>query len=55
MTIVADTRYRVFADFLGSSGGEHRLNDYLEAVRQAVLKSIDEGGSDLLVVLRKSN
>lgn len=42
--VVADNRYRLFDDFL--SEGNQRLGDYLTAVRLAVLKSVENGGSD---------
>ncbi|KAI5120989.1 hypothetical protein M0805_000450 [Coniferiporia weirii] len=42
--IVADSRYGLYEDFL--SEGATRLHDYLRAVRQAVLRSLEAGGSD---------
>ncbi|TDL18237.1 hypothetical protein BD410DRAFT_775281 [Rickenella mellea] len=47
--VVADSRYRLYDDFLGGESG--RLNDYLSAVRQAILKGIEGGGSDPFRVL----
>ncbi|KAE9401605.1 hypothetical protein BT96DRAFT_1018085 [Gymnopus androsaceus JB14] len=45
VNIVADSRYKLYEDFFSDSGGA-RLNDYLGAVRQAVLGSLEGGGSD---------
>lgn len=42
--IVADSRYKIYEDFVNEDG--RRLGDYLAAVRQAVLKGLDGGGSD---------
>lgn len=44
VNVVADNRYHLFQDFL--SEGNERLGDYLAAVRLAVLKSVESGGSD---------
>lgn len=50
VNIVADSRYRLYDDFLGGGEGQ-RLNDYLLAVRQAVLKGLETGGSDPFRIL----
>ncbi|THH10924.1 hypothetical protein EW145_g992 [Phellinidium pouzarii] len=42
--IVADSRYGLYEDFLDDDAT--RLHDYLRAVRQAVLKGLEGGGSD---------
>jgi nuclear pore complex protein Nup107 len=41
---VADSRYKIYEDFANQDG--RRLGDYLGAVRQAVLKGLEGGGSD---------
>jgi nuclear pore complex protein Nup107 len=42
--IVADSRYNIYEDFVNQDG--RRLRDYLSAVRQAILRGLDGGGSD---------
>ena len=42
--IVADSRYKIYEDFVNEDG--RRLGDYLAAVRQAILKGLEGGGSD---------
>ncbi|KAK7436197.1 Nucleoporin nup84 [Stygiomarasmius scandens] len=42
--IVADSRYKLYEDFVNQNG--RRLGDYLEAVRQGMLGSLENGGSD---------
>ena len=42
--IVADSRYRIYDDFLWGDGG--RLNDYLLALQQGLLRGLEVGGSD---------
>ncbi|KIK67022.1 hypothetical protein GYMLUDRAFT_69211 [Collybiopsis luxurians FD-317 M1] len=42
--VVADSRYKLYEDFYSDSGA--RLDDYLGAVRQAVLGGLEAGGSD---------
>ncbi|TFK38561.1 nuclear pore protein 84/107 [Crucibulum laeve] len=44
VNIVADSRYKLYEDFVPENG--KRLQDYLTAVRQAVLAGIEGGGSD---------
>ena len=41
---VADSRYKIYEDFVNQDG--RRLGDYLEAVRQAILRGLEGGGSD---------
>jgi len=47
--IVADSRYKLYEDFVNEDG--RRLDDYLGAVRQAILGGLDGGGSDPFRVL----
>lgn len=56
--IVADSRYALYDDFVAddnaSTGGvaaAARLQSYLLAVRQAVLKGLENGGSDPFRIL----
>jgi nuclear pore complex protein Nup107 len=42
--IVADSRYKLYEDFVNEDG--RRLGEYLGAVRQAVLCGLEGGGSD---------
>ncbi|KAI0668046.1 nuclear pore protein 84/107 [Trametes maxima] len=49
VNIVADSRYRLYDDFSGQVG--RRLGDYLGAVRQAILASLEGGGSDPFRIL----
>lgn len=44
VNIVADSRYKLYDDFLHPDG--RRLAEYLGAVRQAVLVGLENGGSD---------
>ncbi|KAJ3753605.1 nuclear pore protein 84/107 [Lentinula raphanica] len=44
VNIVADSRYKLYEDFFSDSGA--RLDDYLNAVRQAILGGLEGGGSD---------
>ncbi|KAJ4468243.1 nuclear pore protein 84/107 [Lentinula aciculospora] len=44
VNIVADSRYKLYEDFFSESGA--RLDDYLRAVRQAILGGLEGGGSD---------
>jgi nuclear pore complex protein Nup107 len=44
MNVVADSRYKLYEDFVNEDG--KRLGDYLGAVRQAVLGGLEGGGSD---------
>ncbi|KNZ76179.1 Nuclear pore complex protein [Termitomyces sp. J132] len=46
---VADLRYKLYEDFVNEDG--RRLDDYLGAVRQAVLAGLETGGSDPFRVL----
>lgn len=41
--VVADSRYKLYEDFVPEDG--RRLGDYLAAVKQAVLGSLEHGGS----------
>ncbi|CAL1702971.1 unnamed protein product [Somion occarium] len=47
--IVADSRYRLYEDFVAQEG--RRLGDYLALVKQAVLGGLEGGGSDAFRVL----
>ncbi|EKM74849.1 hypothetical protein AGABI1DRAFT_80653 [Agaricus bisporus var. burnettii JB137-S8] len=49
VNIVADSRYRIYEDFINVGG--RSLSDYLGAVRQAVLVGMEGGGSDPLRIL----
>ncbi|KZP13590.1 hypothetical protein FIBSPDRAFT_797582 [Athelia psychrophila] len=49
VNIVADSRYRVYDDFVDQEG--RKLGDYLAAVRDAILGGLEGGGSDPLRVL----
>jgi nuclear pore complex protein Nup107 len=49
VNIVADSRYRIYEDFINEGG--RTLSDYLGAVRQAVLVGMEGGGSDPLRIL----
>ncbi|KAF9071055.1 nuclear pore protein 84/107 [Rhodocollybia butyracea] len=49
VNIVADSRYKLYEDFSSDSGA--RLDDYLGAVRQAVLGGLEGGGSDPFRIL----
>ncbi|KAF9448694.1 hypothetical protein P691DRAFT_800405 [Macrolepiota fuliginosa MF-IS2] len=49
VNIVADSRYRIYEDFINEGG--RKLSDYLGAVRQAALAGLDGGGSDPFRVL----
>jgi nuclear pore complex protein Nup107 len=42
--VVADARYKLYEDFVNEEG--RSLNDYLGAVRQAILAGLEGGGSD---------
>ncbi|KAI5891471.1 uncharacterized protein SCHCODRAFT_02629191 [Schizophyllum commune H4-8] len=42
--IVADSRYRVYDDFVNEEG--RRLSDYLKMVRDAAIAGLENGGSD---------
>ncbi|GAW01814.1 nuclear pore complex protein [Lentinula edodes] len=44
VNIVADSRYKLYEDFFSDSGA--RLDDYLGAVRRAILGGLEGGGSD---------
>lgn len=44
VNIVADSRYKLYEDFFSDSGA--RLDDYLGAVRRAILGGLSGGGSD---------
>ena len=50
--IVADTRYALYEDFVSDGAHTDRLEDYLRAVRQAILRGLENGGSDPLRPLR---
>ncbi|KAH7886730.1 nuclear pore protein 84/107 [Phlebopus sp. FC_14] len=47
--IVADSRYKLYDDFLHQDG--RQLREYLGAVRQAVLTGLEDGGSDAFKVI----
>ncbi|TEB19903.1 hypothetical protein FA13DRAFT_1820574 [Coprinellus micaceus] len=51
VNIVADSRYRLYDDFISGTGvagnnGRRRLGEYLGAVRQAFVAGLEKGGSD---------
>ncbi|KAL5501221.1 NUP84 [Sanghuangporus vaninii] len=48
--IVADSRYGLYEDFI--SDGLQRMEDYLRSIRQAILRGLENGGSDPLRPLR---
>ncbi|KXN92482.1 hypothetical protein AN958_07429 [Leucoagaricus sp. SymC.cos] len=49
VNIVADSRYRIYEDFINEGG--RKMSDYLGAVRQAALAGVEGGGSDPFRVL----
>ncbi|KAF7298503.1 Nuclear pore complex protein [Mycena kentingensis (nom. inval.)] len=49
--VVADSRYRLYDDFVNEDGRGRKLGDYLGAVRQAILGGLEGGGSDPFRVL----
>ncbi|KAG7444855.1 nuclear pore protein 84/107 [Guyanagaster necrorhizus] len=49
VNIVADSRYKLYSDFVNEDG--RRLGDYLATVRQGVLGGLEGGGSDPFRVL----
>ena len=55
--VVADSRYGLYEDFVAENNGASagagatRLQKYLLAVRQAVLKGLENGGSDPFRIL----
>ena len=48
--IVSDSRFGLYEDFI--SDGTQRMEDYLRGVRQAILRGLENGGSDPLRPLR---
>lgn len=42
--IVADSRYKLYADFGGEGG--RQLGEYVDAVRTSVLAGLENGGSN---------
>jgi len=52
VNIVADSRYKLYDDFLHADG--RRLAEYLGAVRGAVLVGLEDGGSDPFKVVLAS-
>jgi nuclear pore complex protein Nup107 len=50
--VVADSRYKLYEDFANEEG--RRLGDYLDTVRQAVLGSLEKGGSDPFRIISES-
>ena len=46
VNIVADSRYRLYDDFISGNNGRRRLGEYLGAVRRAFVAGLEKGGSD---------
>ena len=51
VNIVADSRYRLYDDFIGGDDDSHRLNEYLLTIRQGILKGLEFGGVDPFAIL----